>query len=363
MHVSELETPALIIDLPILERNLRQAAEYSKQHGLRLRPHTKTHKIVDLARRQLSLGADGLTVAKVGEAEVMVAAGPREILIAYPVIGRSKLERLTRIAAETRVIVALDTIEAARQLSEATTKAGVRVGILIEVDVGFGRMGMSPESVRTFAQQLLILPGVTVEGIAFFPGHILEMCNGAMPALSKLGLLVGEVIEDLRSAGVPVRIVSGGSTPTLYYSHLITGMNEIRPGTYLFNDRNTLNCNACSLDECAATVLTTVVSTASEGRIIVDGGSKAFSSDAPVGTPDLSYGVILEAPDAVFYKMNEEHGYINVENCGRSFSVGEKLRIIPNHVCPAVNLYDVIYGVHDGRVEQVWKVDARGKLQ
>ena len=363
MHVSELETPALIIDLPILERNLWQAAAYSKQHGLRLRPHAKTHKIVDLARRQLALGADGLTVAKVGEAEVMLAAGPHEILIAYPVIGTGKLERLMRIAAKTRVTVALDTIEAARQLSEAATNAGVSVGILVEVDVGFGRMGMRPGSVRTFAQQLLLLSGVTVEGIAFFPGHILEMRNGAMQALSQLGLVVSEVLNDLRSADMHVRVVSGGSTPTLYYSHLISGMNEIRPGTYLFNDRNTLNCNACSMDECAATILTTVVSTASEGRIIVDGGSKAFSSDAPVGVPDLSYGLVMEAPDAVFYKMNEEHGYINVENSERKFAVGEKLRIIPNHVCPAVNLYDVIYGVHDDRVEQVWKVDARGKLQ
>src|SRR6478735_427439 len=125
MHLSEIETPALIIDLSTLERNLRRAAEYSQQYGLRLRPHTKTHKTVELARRQLALGADGLTVAKVGEAEVMMAADPRDILIAYPVIGKGKLERLIRIAGKTRVTVALDTIEAARQLSESASSAGV----------------------------------------------------------------------------------------------------------------------------------------------------------------------------------------------------------------------------------------------
>ena len=363
MHLSEIETPALIIDLSTLERNLRRAAEYSQQYGLRLRPHTKTHKTVELARRQLALGADGLTVAKVGEAEVMMAADPRDILIAYPVIGKGKLERLIRIAGKTRVTVALDTIEAARQLSESASSAGVSVGVLVEVDVGFGRMGVKPESVSRFAQELLLLPSFTVEGIAFFPGHILDMGNGAMHALTQLGLLIGEILNDLRRAGVDAKIVSGGSTPTLYHSHLIPGMNEIRPGTYLFNDRNTLNCKACDLSECAAAVLTTVVSTASEGRIIVDGGSKAFSSDAPTGTSTLSYGLVMEATDAVYYKMNEEHGYIDVASTGRKFSVGEKLRIIPNHVCPAVNLYDVVYGVHEERVEQVWTVDARGKLQ
>lgn len=207
MLIADIETPALVIDLEKLELNLKRAAEYVRRHGLRLRPHTKTHKIVALARRQLAFGADGLTVAKVGEAEVMLRAAPLEILVAYPVIGQGKLDRLMRVARKTRVTVALDTFEAARQLSEFAHQAGMRIGVLAEADVGFGRMGTKPQYVRPLAEEILRLPGVTFEGIAFFPGHILEIGEESRQALNRLSALIGEILADLGRAGIEARIV------------------------------------------------------------------------------------------------------------------------------------------------------------
>jgi D-serine deaminase-like pyridoxal phosphate-dependent protein len=363
MHIDDLETPALLIDLDIMERNLRRAGEYTRQHGIRMRPHTKTHKIPLLARKQLDLGAAGLTVAKVGEAEVMQAAAPPEVLVAYPVIGDSKADRLAAIACKIPVTVALDSVFAARQLSEAACRAQVQFGVLVEVDAGYGRVGVSPGEVRELSAAIRGLPGIDFQGITFFPGHILEMGEGALRALCDLRGLIAALLVDLKRARIPVRTVSGGSTPTLFHSHLIPEMNEIRPGTYIFNDRNTLDCAACGLEDCAASVLTTVVSAQQAGRIIVDGGSKTFSSDGPVGRAEVSFGHVVEAPEAVFFRMNEEHGYIDVGAAGRSFAVGDRLRIIPNHICPAVNLHAQLYGIRDQRVEYVATVEARGRIQ
>lgn len=362
MHISELETPALLIDIDIMERNLQRAAEYTKAHNLRLRPHTKTHKIPALARRQLELGAAGLAVAKVSEAEVMLHADPPNILVAYPVIGRAKLNRLMAVARRTAVTVSLDSVAAAQQLSEAASAAGVDIGVLAEVDVGLGRIGVPPADLRKLVEPILRLRCVRFEGIAFFPGHILYLDDETPDALRQLSSEVQSIIDDLAALGVDVRIVSGGSTPTLFSSHLISHLNEIRSGTYIFNDKNTVTCNACSYDDCAASVAVTVVSCATKDRIIVDGGSKTFSSDLPVNGGGTSFGHVVEAPGAVFYKMNEEHGYVDIRSAERAFSVGDRLHIIPNHICPTVNLNEFAYGIRNDEVLHTWEVEGRAKV-
>ncbi len=362
MHISELETPALAIDLDIMERNLQRAAEYTRTHGLRLRPHTKTHKIPALARRQLELGAAGLAVAKVSEAEVMLRAEPHDLLVAYPIVGRTKLKRLAEVARKAQVTVALDSVAAAQELSGAAREAGIEICVLAEVDVGFGRIGVPPVELRKLVERIRRLPNLIFEGIAFFPGHILQLDEKAQESLRELGHLIKWMIEDLAKAGIEVRIVSGGSTPTLLSSHLVPGLNEIRSGTYIFNDRNTVTCRACSFGDCAASVIVTVVSCSGRDRIIVDGGSKTFSSDLPIDGAGVSFGHIVEAPGAVFYKMNEEHGYIDVRGAERDFSVGDRLHIIPNHICPTVNLNEVAYGVRNDLVEHTWEVEGRAKV-
>lgn len=363
-RVQDIDTPALLVDLEKMEGNLRRVADYTQKHGLRLRPHTKTHKSPRIGRRQLELGAAGLTVAKVGEAEVMLDAAPPDLLVAYPVIGRAKLERLMAVARRTRVTVSLDSLVAAGQLSEAAQAAGVITGVLAETDVGLGRVGVSPGGpLLDLARGIQRLPGLSFEGIAFYPGHIRDDGPQGREALAALGGLIQSMLADFRRAGIEPRIVSGGSTPSLYHSHELPGLNEIRPGTYVYNDWNTLASGACTLEECAAVLLVTVVSTARPGQIIVDGGSKTFSSDRSAGSAGSTFGYVMEAPEALFHKMNEEHGYVDVTQCNRKFAIGERLRIVPNHICTAVNLHERIYGIRHGEVEEVWEVPGRGKLQ
>lgn len=355
MKIQDLDTPALIVDLDIMERNLRRVADYCAPHGLRLRPHTKTHKSTFLAREQLALGAAGLTVAKVGEAEVMLGAEPEDLLVAFPVLGEAKLRRLSEVARRTNVTVALDSLAAAEQLS----KAGVEFGVLVEIDAGLGRVGVPPSEAFELARSIAALSHLRVRGLTFYPGHIREQDE---QALAKLGAMIGGLIAEFEAAHFPLEIVSGGSTPLLYRSHQIPGLNEIRPGTYVFNDMNTVGSGGCALEDCAAAMLVTVVSHRKGERMIVDAGSKTFSSDRN-NFGEATFGRVVEAPEAVFHRMNEEHGFIDIRTVETPFEIGQKVRIIPNHICVAVNLHEFVYGVRGDTLEKVWKVEARGKLQ
>lgn len=364
MHIDELETPALVIDLDIMEANLQRVASYAKSHELRLRPHTKTHKIPALGRRQIELGAAGLTVAKTTEAEVMLRAEPPTLLVAYPVLGKTKLDRLTRVAQQTPTTVSLDSAEAARGLSEAAQRAGVEVGVLAELDAGLGRVGVTPgPELLALAREIESLPHLRFEGIAFYPGQLKKMDQQGSAAFDAVARLLENACGELQAAGLTPRIVSGGSTPSLFRSHELPYLNEIRPGTYIFNDRNTAFGGGCTLDQCAASILVTVVSTAKHGQAIIDGGSKTFSSDlsAAPGTP--SFGHIVDAPEAVFFKMNEEHGYVDLAGTKARIATGSRLRLIPNHICVAMNLHERVHGIRGDRVETTWAVEGRGKLQ
>jgi D-serine deaminase-like pyridoxal phosphate-dependent protein len=363
MHISELDTPAIVIDIDIMERNLERAARYAREHSLRLRPHTKTHKIPALGRRQLELGAAGLAVAKTTEAEVMLAAGTPGILVAYPVIGAPKLRRLVDLARRTEVTIAVDDPQVARQAAEAATAAGVEIGVLAEFDAGLGRVGVKPGAeLAGLCKALAEMPGLKWRGITFYPGHIKDHSAESRAAFESLKTLVARTVRELETAGLKPEIVSGGSTPLLWESHEIEGMNEIRPGTYIFNDRNTILSGACRFEDCAATIVCTVVS-AHADRMMIDGGSKTFSSDRLSTGGEVTFGEILDAPGARFHKMNEEHGYVDLTACERTFRTGDRVRVLPNHICVAMNLHEQVYGVRGDEVVEVWKVEGRGKLQ
>lgn len=363
MHVREIDTPAIVIDLDIFERNLARLRDYAAAHNLRARPHTKTHKAIEVARAQLAHGAAGLTVAKTGEAEVMADSGTTDLLIQYPVIGRAKLDRLAAVAKRVRVTVALDSAEAARGLSEAATANGVTFGVLSEFDAGLGRVGVDPSELVPLAKSIASLPGLELEGFTCYPGHLKTQAE-AEAGLAKLGETITAIRAEFDRAGLPARIVSGGSTPMLWRSHEVAGLTEIRPGTYVYNDVNTVWSGAATWEDCAAMLHVTVVSTPREGHMVIDGGSKTFSSDGYLGGGARpTHGRIVEAPEAVFYRMNEEHGYVDTREAGRTFSIGERLRVIPNHICVAVNLHDRVFAVRGETVEAVWSVAARGRLQ
>lgn len=354
MTIHDLDTPALVIDLDVMERNLLQMSMYAKEHQLNLRPHTKTHKIPALGQKQLQYGAVGLTVAKPGEAEVMLRANPQELLVAYPTYGSQKLSRLMEVARNTRLLMSLDSLEIAQPLSDAAKSAGVEIGILTEIDVGLKRVGVRPDhELDELIAGVRRLPNLSWDGIAFYPGHIKSLDEEGLSALQALNATISQI-----AARHQPRIVSGGSTPSWAHSHEIQGLTEIRPGTYIFNDRNSVEIGSCTLSECAASVIVTVVSTAVAGQVIIDGGSKTFSSDR-LATGGDGFGLVLDGP-AEFQKMNEEHGFVKTPE---SWKVGDRLRILPNHICVAVNLHEKVYGVRGEVVEECWQVDARGKLQ
>lgn len=364
MHISELETPSVIVDLDVMERNLSRMADYCRAHQLLLRPHTKSHKIPELAKRQIASGATGITVAKLGEAEVMLKAGITDILIAYPIVGDEKTAHLAKLAEQASISVALDSEESARGISGAATRQGTRIGVLIEMDVGFGRCGLSNENdLLKLAQTITTLPGLEFRGLMFFPGHFGVGPEQRATLRMQVNDFLDRSIETFERANLPLSIISGGSTPTAYESSLFQGVNEVRPGMYIFNDRNTVAIDAASLEDCALSVVVTVVSTAVNGRAIVDGGSKTFSYDRYQAGDERGFGLVKEDPAVEVEKFSEEHGHLNVAGSERRYRVGDRLSIIPNHVCTTVNMHDEIYGVRGGQVETVWRVEGRGKVR
>ena len=364
MHISELETPAVVVDLDVMDQNLARMAAYCREHNLRLRPHTKSHKIPELARQQIASGASGITVAKLGEAEVMLDAGITDILIAYPIIGEEKTAHLAKIAERATISVALDSEDAARGISAAATKQGAMIGVLVEMDVGFGRCGLGNEDeLLALARVISDLPGLEFKGLMFFPGHFTVGPEQRAVLRAQVNGYLDRAQETFARAGLPFAVVSGGSTPTAYESSEFHGVNEVRPGMYIFNDRTTAAIEACSLSDCALSVVVTVVSTAVSGHAIVDGGSKTFSSDRYQGEGGVGFGLVKEDHAAVVEKLTEEHGHLNIARSERRYRVGERLSIVPNHVCTTVNLHDEVYGVRGEQVETVWRVAGRGKVR
>jgi len=364
LFIADLETPAVVVDLDVLERNLSRMAEYCRSHDLRLRPHTKSHKIPELAKRQLAHSAQGITVAKIGEAEVMLQAGVTDILIAYPIIGRGKAEKLAELATRANITVSLDSVAVAQAIAAEAQKTGARIGILVELDVGFHRCGVTTEDqVLSVARVVSDLPGLDFKGLMFFPGHLQVPQKERADLRATVNDFLGRSLAKLEDAGLPVETVSGGSTPTAREGHLFTGVNEIRPGMYIFNDRNMIGVGVADLEDCALSVITTVVSTSVPGRAIVDAGSKTFSSDTHQVQDGSGYGLVKTDPDADVERLSEEHGNLNIRRSTREYRVGERLAIIPNHVCSTVNMHNQIYGVRGERVETIWEVAGRGKVQ
>ncbi len=364
MHFRELSTPALTIDLDILERNLDRMARSCREQGVGLRPHTKTHKTPEVARLQLERGAVGLTVAKVGEAEVMANAGLDEILVAYPIFGREKLDRLAALARERKILVSLDDERTAQELSRAASDKDATVGVLVEFDVGFHRCGLEPgPACVELARKIEKLPGLKFRGLMTYFGNVWGTEEARRKESKQVAEQVGRALEAFGQARMPVEIVSGGSTPSAEFAREIPGLTEIRPGTYVYNDLNTFYQGACRLEDCATRVVTTVVSTAVTGRAIIDAGSKTFSSDTLSSGPKTGYGLIVEAPDAPLIKLNEEHGHLDITNSSRSFRVGDVLAVVPNHVCTCVNMHDEAYLLRNEQVVGSWRIAARGKIR
>ena len=362
-QVSALETPAAIVDLDRLALNLDRMASYCILHGLSLRPHVKTHKSPRIAADQIRLGAVGLTCATPRELEVMGDVS-HDLLLAYPLVGAAKLARVMYIPQQVKLTVALDSAAALGQLAAAAKVSQREVDVYVEIDLGMHRVGVqTPADAIALARQVLQQPPLKYAGIAFYPGHVREHVKEQDAHLENLAADLKTYITALDDAGLHPRVVSGGSTPTAWRMHEIPGVTEVRPGTYVYNDRTTAEVGACAWEDCALTVLATVVSRAVPGQAVIDAGSKALGREPNRGAAGEGFGVVMDHPDVVVSRMSEEHGILDLGASGWDPQVGDQVRIIPNHVCIVVHLNDVIYGVRDSIVETSWTVAARGRVE
>src|SRR5215218_8261430 len=337
-------TPYLLIDSAQMEHNILKMAKVARNNGVVLRPHVKTHKIPSIARQQLETGAKGITVAKLSEAEVMADAGIKDIFIAYPLVTGEKIRRAVQLGKRVRLIVGVDSLEGARRLS-SVAKAGEHIlEVRLEVDTGLRRTGVPYNDAVELARWIASLENLNLIGIYTYRGAILG--GSRTLELEKAGLEEGRLMVSLahrmREQGIRVDDVSLGSTPTVEYVAEVEGVTEIRPGTYVFYDRMQDRLGACSIEDCAAMMITSIVSRPHEDVAMIDGGSKTFATDVLPDEPPINlrgYGQVVGSPEIVLESLWEEHGRLAVSG-EHDFGVGDRVQIVPNHICSTVNLHN-----------------------
>jgi D-serine deaminase-like pyridoxal phosphate-dependent protein len=360
-----IDTPSLIINERIMQKNIEKMAAITREYGVQLRPHIKTHKIPEIAKRQISAGAQGITTAKVSEAEVMAEHGIQDIFVAYPIVTESKIERVVRLSEKVNIIVGVDSLEGATRLSQIARRHNKQIQVRLEVDTGFKRTGVPYEDAVRLAYQLQGMEYLEFKGIYTFRGF--NMNGKPTLEIEKAGIEEGQLMvqlaERMRSEGIEVRDISVGSTPTAPYAAQVKGITEVRPGTYVFYDRMQAILGSCSLKECAAAVRVTVISRPYKDLMIIDGGSKTFATDVGPNSEPLNlegYGHIVEAPHAIIERFSEEHGMVKI-NPNDPFKVGDIIHVIPNHICSTVNLHNKVYlQEQENLIEKT--VHARGYL-
>lgn len=361
---SGLDTPSLVVDEDLLHRNIAEMASLARSMGVALRPHIKTHKTPQIARLQLAAGAVGITCAKVGEAEGMVEQGGiDDVLLAYPTVGELKIRRLLALLERARIIVGVDSHDAAESLSRAMVAANRTLDVYLEVNTGQNRTGaLVGDEAVALGVDVARLPGLHLVGVFTHEGH----AHGVKPdqlegAAIAAGRALVETGEAIRAHGIELPVISVGSTPAAPYTPTVHGVTEMRPGTYVFNDTNTMFWGRIGPEDCALRILATVVSRPAPDRAVLDAGSKTLSLEKSPSHP--GHGYIVGHPNAVIERLSEEHGVVILPPDEVGFRVGDRVEVIPNHVCPTVNLQDRLYIVKDGRLGDSWVVAARGKVQ
>jgi D-serine deaminase-like pyridoxal phosphate-dependent protein len=357
----EIDTPEILIDRDVLKRNVDRMATAVHAMGLRLRPHVKTHKVPEIAEMQLAAGAAGLTVATLGEAELFAEHGAADIFVAYPLwIGARQAKRLRRLAATTRIAVGMDSREAAQAMAASLGDAVGEIEVLLEIDSGHHRSGMAPDLALDVAQTA-VGAGLRVTGIFTFPGH------GYAPGMPQKAaeeerLALTTASDQLIDAGFDIIHRSGGSTPTATLADP-SGVTEVRPGVYVFGDAQQLELERCTAEDIALTIAAAVVSR-HEGnnvmprRVVLDSGSKVLGGDRPDWT--TGFGRLLDHPEARISALSEHHATAVWPAETELPALGDRVRVVPNHVCVAVNLLDEVTVISGGQIVDRWRVAARG---
>ncbi len=362
----DIDTPALLIDLDRIENNLKTMQQKADTCGARLRPHIKAHKIPELAQSQIRLGAVGITASKVAEAEIMADAGINDIFIANQIVTPSKLKRLAALSKRVNMSVGLDSAAGAKILSDVFSAAGITIDYVIEIDSGLNRCGVSPglAAVELF-KAIKHLSGLRFKGIFTHAGQVYGQQN--REEVVEVSRLESETMvatsNCFKDIGVQPEVVSVGSTPTMRVWEGFAGINEIRPGNYIFLDAIQVALGVADPKTCALTVLATVTSRPARDRAVIDAGSKVFALDKGAHGKEMlkGYGIVLNKK-AVLDRLSEEHGVMMLDS-NEALEVGETIRIIPNHACTVINLSDKAYVIRRGKVAAELLIAARGKVQ
>lgn len=346
-----LDTPCVLVDLDIAEANIRKYQAHCDRNGLRLRPHIKTHKLPSLAKYQVEQGAVGITCQKVSEAEAMVAGGGiDDVLITYNILGDTKTARLRALSEKVRLSVVADNDVVAGGLSRAFADASGPLTVLVECNTGADRCGVaSPAAAADLARLIGTLPGLTFGGLMTFP---------PVGRMEEAESWLNEAKALIEAEGLEVKVVSSGGSPDMWRTHGDGPVTEHRIGTYVYNDRSLVAHGACAWQDCALTVLATVVSVPSPNHAIVDAGSKVLTTDL---FGQVGHGHVLGRDDLAIDQLSEEHGRI-VSDGPINLKVGERLRIVPNHACVVANMLDRVEGVRGPDLAGSMPVAARGQV-
>lgn len=351
----ELDTPALLVDLDVVDGNIARMQDFATSEGFLLRPHAKSHKSIAIAERQLQAGASGLCVATSSEAEALGATSAHDILVAYPLVGQRKLDRVANLALEGRLSLVTDSLVVTEAYGAFARRHGMTIPVLVEVDTGMNRAGVGPSKVVAIALDVARTDGLHFAGIMTHAGHAHDAATAddIVQVARTEAIMMGDVRVELERAGLDVPIVSAGSTITSPFLRASDGITEIRPGTYVYNDLRTLGRFACTPEDIAPSMLTTIVSI-NGTRLTVDAGNKTLTSsrDAVYG-----YGRLADRDDVTVARMSEEHGLLAAPLPDHGYQVGDRVRVLPIHVCVWMDLQREVYGTRGGRVVETISVD------
>ena len=351
-----IDTPAVLVDLDIVEANIARMAAFALRTGIALRPHVKTHKSLAMARRQLAAGAAGLAVATTSEALVMSRSGVEDLLLAYPTIGKRKLERIAPLVKAGGLTLVSDSPEATEGYHRLAEHLRCTIPVLVEVDTGMDRVGVEPPAVLKAAREIALTPGLELRGVMTHAGHAHDASDvrGIERVARHEAAVMGLVREELETAGLDIEVVSAGSTLTAPYLMADDGITEIRPGTYIYNDLRTLACYACTADALAMTALATVVSRNGE-RVTLNTGSKTLSATTH---SIFGYGQLRGLPVTEITHLSEEHATLRLPDDEPHLGIGDRVQVVPIHACVWSDLQPEIYGHRKGRIEERITVDA-----
>ncbi len=357
--IDDLDTPSLIVDMDIMERNLRRMANFTRECHVDLRPHVKTHKIPEIAKLQLDGGAKGVCLQKLSEAEVFADHGITDIFITNEVVGNHKYPKLARLADRIDLKVAVDNYDNAVEISKACSEIGTEIKVLVDVDVGLHRCGVLPIEAGDLADKVARLKNLVFTGIMGYDGHAKggktkeereKIPNEAMDQIA-----IAQ--KEIKRRGHEIKVTSVGSSVSTWTDAKRPEVTEVQPGMYLFNAINLIEADVATIDDCALTLLSTVMSKPTEDRAILDAGSKAFHFD------HCAYPWLVGLEGAQIYGFSEEHGHVSLKGPSRSLKVGDRVQAIPQHCCTLINQHDEMIALRKGNVENVWKVAARGKMK